>query len=64
MEQIFHGINNEFGDKPAIGVFHSVSGVTAMRWSTENGGRHLFFLIRHWFPGRDGRKTKWAENSN
>ena len=39
MEEVFHGIRHKFGDKPAIGSFHSISGVTAIRHALEYGKR-------------------------
>lgn len=39
MEEVFLGLGREFGDKPAIGVFHSISGVTAIRHALEYGRR-------------------------
>lgn len=39
MEEVYHGIKREFDDKPAIGVFHSVSGVTSIRHALEHGKR-------------------------
>ncbi|MEE2760651.1 MAG: alpha/beta fold hydrolase [Pseudomonadota bacterium] len=45
MEEIFHGIKRGFGEKPAIGVFHSVSGVTAIRHALEYGKRWQALIL-------------------
>ena len=45
MEEVFHGIKREFGDKPAIGVFHSVSGVTSIRHALEYGKRWQALIL-------------------
>lgn len=39
MEEVFHGIQSNFGEKPAMGVFHSISGVTSIRHALEYGKR-------------------------
>ena len=45
MEQVFHGIGRTFGAKPAIGVFHSISGVTAIRHALEYGQRWAALIL-------------------
>jgi pimeloyl-ACP methyl ester carboxylesterase len=39
MERVFWAIQAEFGSKPAIGVFHSISGVTAVWHALQYGKR-------------------------
>ncbi len=45
MEQIFHDIQTQFGAKPATGVFHSISGVTAVRHALEYGKRWAALVL-------------------
>lgn len=39
MERVYHGIEAAFGTKPTAGLFHSISGVTAICHALETGGR-------------------------
>ncbi|MBI2961584.1 MAG: alpha/beta hydrolase [Betaproteobacteria bacterium] len=39
METVFHAIRREFGERPAVGVFHSISGVTSLWHALEYGKR-------------------------
>ena len=39
MEHVFWAIRSEFGEKPAIGVFHSISGVTSIWHALQYGKR-------------------------
>jgi pimeloyl-ACP methyl ester carboxylesterase len=37
LEQIIHGVRRELGEKTTIGVFHSISAITAIRHAVEGG---------------------------
>jgi pimeloyl-ACP methyl ester carboxylesterase len=39
MEEVFHGVRRELGDKAMAGVFHSISAITAIQHALE-GGSH------------------------
>lgn len=44
MEAVFHGVNRAFGEKPAAGLFHSISAVTAV-WHALQYGRRWDALV-------------------
>ena len=37
MEEVFHGVKRELGDKITVGVFHSISAITAIQHALESG---------------------------
>ena len=45
MEEVFNGINQQFGNKPAIGVFHSISAVTAIKHALEFGKKWQALIL-------------------
>jgi pimeloyl-ACP methyl ester carboxylesterase len=45
MEEVCNGINQQFGNKPAIGVFHSISAVTAIKHALEFGKKWQALIL-------------------
>ncbi len=64
IERIWRGINNQFGAKPAAGVFHSMSAICSILHTLEYGKRwELLALFDPPFYARDGHPLRSANQS-
>jgi pimeloyl-ACP methyl ester carboxylesterase len=65
MESVWNSINQELGEKPAAGVFHSLSGVTAAKHALQHGKRFgALVLFDPPISPREGHSLVYAQSSD